>query len=81
MLNINDEFNLYDLSKKNYYEYGKLNQQLVIEDMRKIFIFTHKSYIFYAKTIINNKFMIQAIAGLEFLKILKNINIEFDDKG
>jgi hypothetical protein len=79
MLLVNDNFTLFDLSKKNYYENGKLNKQLVIEDMRKIFVFTHNPYIFYVKTIINNEFMIQAIAGIEFLKILKNINIGFDD--
>jgi hypothetical protein len=30
---------------------------------------------------INNEIIIQAISALEFLKILKNINIGFDDKG
>jgi hypothetical protein len=49
--------------------------------MRKIFVFTHNPYIFYVKTMINNEIIIQPIAGIEFLKILKNIKIGFENKG
>jgi hypothetical protein len=81
MININNTFTLYELSKKKYSENGKLSKKLGIEDMRKIFVFTHNPYIFYLKTMINNEIIIQAISAFEFLKILKNINIGFDDKG
>jgi hypothetical protein len=47
-----------ELSKKNYLENGKLNKRLVIENMKRLFVFTHVPYIFYVKTIINNEFMI-----------------------
>jgi hypothetical protein len=52
MIDLNNEFTFSDLSKKNYYEYGKLNKQLVIDDMRKIFIFTHNPYNFILKLLL-----------------------------
>jgi hypothetical protein len=38
-INLNDTFLLYDLAKKNYFEYDNLNEKLVIEDMKRIFVF------------------------------------------
>jgi hypothetical protein len=58
MIDLNNEFTIFNLSKMNYYEYSKLNKQLVIENMRKIFVFTHNPYIFYVKIIINNEIII-----------------------
>jgi hypothetical protein len=57
-INLNDHFLINDLAKKNYYEYGKLNEQLVIEDMKRIFVFTLDPYVFYVKTIVNNEITI-----------------------
>jgi hypothetical protein len=33
-ININDNFIINDIAKKNYYEYGKFDEKLVILDMK-----------------------------------------------
>jgi hypothetical protein len=50
-LNITDNFLINDIAIKNYYEYGKFDEKLVIGDMRQIFVFTHDLYLFYVKPV------------------------------
>jgi hypothetical protein len=45
-ININDDFIINNIAKKNYYSYGKFDEKLVIEDMKRIFVFTHDPYLF-----------------------------------
>jgi hypothetical protein len=45
-ININDNFLINDIAKKNYYEYGKFDEKLVIADMKRIFVFTHDPLYF-----------------------------------
>jgi hypothetical protein len=53
-ININDTFIIDDIAQKNYYEYGKYDEKLVIRDMKRIFVFTHDPYLFYVKTIVKS---------------------------
>jgi hypothetical protein len=48
--------------------------------MKRIFVFTYNPYLFYVKTRINNEIAIQAISDNEFLKTIKNIVVNCDDK-
>jgi hypothetical protein len=57
-ININDSFIINDIAKKNYYEYGKFEEKLVISDMKRIFVFTRDPYLFYVKTIVNSQIVI-----------------------
>jgi hypothetical protein len=61
--------------QKNYYEYGKFDEKLVISDMRRIFVFPHDPYLFYVKTIINSEIVICPRSQLDFIKTLKNIEV------
>jgi hypothetical protein len=70
-INLNDPFLINDRAKKNYYEDGKLNEQLVIEDMKRIFVFTLDPYEFYVKTIVNNEITIQARSDKDFSENIK----------
>jgi hypothetical protein len=79
-IDLNDNFLIFNISTKNYYEYGKLQKKLVIADMRRIFVFTFNPYLFYIKTLVNNELTIQTMPDNEFLKTLKNIIIGIDDK-
>jgi hypothetical protein len=74
-ININDNFIINDLSKKNYYEYGKFDEKLVITDMKRIFVFTHDPYLFYVKTIVNSEIVICPRSPLDFIKTLNNISV------
>jgi hypothetical protein len=79
-INLNDPFLINDIANKNYHESGKLNEQLVIEDMKRIFVFTLDPDVFYVKTIINNEITIQARSHKDFSKTLKNIVVGDYDK-
>jgi hypothetical protein len=48
-ININDNFIINNIAKKNYYEYGKFDEKLVITDMCRIFVLTYDPYLFYVK--------------------------------
>jgi lysyl-tRNA synthetase class II len=72
-MNINDNFINNDTAKKNDYEYGKFDEKLVISDMRIIFEFTHESYQFYFKTIVNSQIVICPRSQLDFINTFKNI--------
>jgi hypothetical protein len=52
----------------------------VIADRKHIFIFIYNPYLVYVKTIINNGIIIQTITKKHFLKILKNIRVDSEDK-
>jgi hypothetical protein len=39
-ININDNFIINDIAKKNYSEYGKFDEKLVIADMQRKFFLT-----------------------------------------
>jgi hypothetical protein len=69
-ININDSFIINDIAKKNYYEYGKFDEKLVIIDMKRIFVFTHDPYLFYVKTIVNSEIIICIRSPLDFIKTL-----------
>jgi hypothetical protein len=72
-INIYDNFIINDIAKKNYYSYGKFDEKLVIEDMKRIFVFTHDSYLFYVKIIVNSEIIKCISSPLDFIKTLKNI--------
>jgi hypothetical protein len=74
-ININDNFIINDIAKENYYGYGKFDEKLVIIDMKRIFVFTHDPYLFYAKTIVNSEIVICPRSPLDFIKTLKNITV------
>jgi hypothetical protein len=74
-INVNDNFVINDITKKNYYEYVKFDEKLVIADMKWIFEFTHDPYLFYAKTIVNSEIVISIRSPLDFIKTLKNITV------
>jgi hypothetical protein len=74
-ININDNFIINGSSKKNYYEYGKFDEKLVITDMKRIFVFTYDPYLFYVKIIVNSEIVIFPRSPLDFIKTLKNITI------
>jgi hypothetical protein len=74
-ININDNFIINDIAKKNYYEYGKFDEKLVIIDMKRIFVFTYDSYLFYVKSIINSEIVICPRFPLDFIETLKNITV------
>jgi hypothetical protein len=67
-ININDNFIINNIAKKNYYEYGKFDEKLVIEDMRRIFEFTHDPFLFYVKTIVNSEIVICSRSNLALMK-------------
>jgi hypothetical protein len=72
-ININDNFIINDIAKKNYNEYGKFDEKLVISDMRRIFVYTHDHYLYYVKPIVNWEILICHRSLLDFIKTLKNI--------
>jgi hypothetical protein len=72
-IDLNDNFLIHNITAKNYYEYGKLQMKLIITGMKRLFVFTYKSILFYVKTLINDDITIQIIPDNDFLKILKNI--------
>jgi hypothetical protein len=74
-INVNDNFIINDIAKKNYNEYGKFDEKLVIIDMKRIFVFTHDPYLFYIKTIVNSEIVICLRSPLDFIKTLKNITV------
>jgi hypothetical protein len=74
-ININDNFIINDIAKKNYYEYGKIDETLVISDMKRIFVFTHDLYWFCIKTIVNSEIVICLRSPLDFIKIFTNITV------
>jgi hypothetical protein len=74
-IDVNDNFIINDIAKKNYYEYGKFDEKLVILDMKRIFVFTHDPYLFYVKTIVNSEIIIYIRSPLDFIKTLKNITV------
>jgi hypothetical protein len=74
-ININDDFFINNIAKKNYYSYGKFDKKLVIEDMKKIFVFTHDPYLFYVKPILNSEIVICPRSPLDSIKTLKNITV------
>jgi hypothetical protein len=39
-IDVNNPFLINDIANKNYIEYGNLNEKLVIEDMKTLFVFT-----------------------------------------
>jgi hypothetical protein len=74
-ININDNFIINDIVKKNYYEYGKFDEKLDIAEIKRIFVFTHDPYLFYVKTIVNYQKVICPRSPLDFIKTLKNITV------
>jgi hypothetical protein len=48
-ININDNFIINDISKKNYYKYGEFDETLFISDMKRFFVFTHDPFVFYVR--------------------------------
>jgi hypothetical protein len=74
-ININDNFIINSIAKKNYYEYGKFNEKLVISNMKRIFVFTPNPYLFYVKTIVNSEIVICPRSLLDFIKTLNNIRV------
>jgi hypothetical protein len=74
-ININEDFIINNIAKKNYYSYGKFDEKLVIEDMKRIFEFTHDPYLLYVKTIVNSEIVICPRSQLDFIKTLKNITV------
>jgi hypothetical protein len=74
-ININDNFIINDIAKKNYYEYGKFDGKLVIADLKRIFVFTHDPYLFYVKTIVKSEIVICPRSPLDFIKTLLNITV------
>jgi hypothetical protein len=43
-ININYNYIINGIAKKNYYEYGKFDEKLVIADLKRIFVFNHNPY-------------------------------------
>jgi hypothetical protein len=74
-ININDNFIINDIAKKNYYEYDKFDEKLVISYMKRILVFTHGPYLLYVKTIVNFEIFICPRSPLYFIKTLKNITV------
>jgi hypothetical protein len=74
-INVNDDFIINNIVKKNYYSYGKFDEKLVIADMKRIFVFTHDPYLFNVKTIVNFEIVICPRSQLDFIKTLKNITV------
>jgi hypothetical protein len=48
--------------------------------MKRIFVFTVDTYVFYVKTIVNNEITISLKSDKDFLKTLKNIVVGDYDK-
>jgi hypothetical protein len=69
-ININDNFIINEIAKKNYYEYGKFDEKLVIANMKRIFVFTLDPYLFCVKIIVNSEIVICPRSPLDFIKIL-----------
>jgi hypothetical protein len=67
-INVNDDFIINNIAKKNYYSYGKFDEKLVIADMKRIFVFIHDPYLFYVKTIVNSEIVICPRSPLEYIK-------------
>jgi hypothetical protein len=44
--------------------------------MKWIFVFTHDTYLFYFKTIVNSEIIICIRSPLDFIKTLKNITVD-----
>jgi hypothetical protein len=74
-ININDDFIINNIAKKNYYINGKFDKKLTISDLKKIFVFSHDPYLFYIKTIVNSDIVISPRSSLDFIKTLKNITV------
>jgi hypothetical protein len=72
-ININDTFIINYIAKKNYYEYGKFDEKLVIADMKRICALKYDPYLFYVKIIVNSEIVICPRSPLDFIKTLKNI--------
>jgi hypothetical protein len=51
-ININDDFIINDIAKKDYYEYVKFDEKLILADLKRIFVFTHDPYLFYVQTML-----------------------------
>jgi hypothetical protein len=66
-----NSININDIAKKNYYDNDKFDEILVLSDMRHIIVFTHGSYLFYGKTIVNSEIVICPRSPLDFIKTLK----------
>jgi hypothetical protein len=76
----NDTFLIRAIHNKNYYQYDKFQKKLVIADMKGLFIFTYKPYLFYVRTPVNKEIMIQIAPNKDFLNTLKNLVMGSDDK-
>jgi hypothetical protein len=70
-INIDDHFIISIIAKKNYNEYGKFDEKLIIADMRRIFVFTHDLYLFYVKIIVNSDILICPRSPLDFIETFK----------
>jgi hypothetical protein len=78
-MDLNDNFLIYNIATKNYYEYCMLQKKLIIADIKLILVFTHNPYLFYVKRRINNEATNQTILDNYFLKPFKNIAASCND--
>jgi hypothetical protein len=79
-INLNDNFLIYNMAIKNYYQYGKLQKKLIIAYMKCVFVFTYNSYLFSVNTWVNNDIATQIICNNDFWNTLRNIVEGADDK-